>query len=66
VTANTEPQPAAQHPRDEFCFYCVPEEMLLRGIALHDRGKPWDGPRVHMQVPESFCPVMTEDPEVSE
>lgn len=66
MTASTEPQqPAEQHPRNEFCFHCAPDDMLLHGISLHDEGKPWDGPTVHMQVPESFCPAMTQEPEVS-
>jgi hypothetical protein len=38
--------------------------LLLHGISLHDEGKPWDGPTVHMQVPESFCPHFAEQPSV--
>lgn len=50
-----------QHPADEFCFFCVPDEVALAGIASYDRREPHQGPTVHWQVPESFCPRVVEE-----
>lgn len=52
---------AVQHPADEFCFFCVPDEIALRGVDSYDRGEPYQGPTVHWQVPESFCPHFVEE-----
>lgn len=54
-----------QHGADEFCFFCVPDEIALAGIASYDRREPYRGPTVHWQVPESFCPHFTEEGEES-
>jgi hypothetical protein len=49
------------HPVDEQCFHCASDETLAWGIDLYDRGEVWDGPTVHMQIPESACPHFTAD-----
>jgi len=51
------------HPESEFCFFCVPDEIALEGIASYDRREPYRGPLVHWQVPESFCPRMQDESE---
>jgi hypothetical protein len=43
-----------QHSREDRCFYCATDEEMLSMFT--------DGSRVtiHMQHPESFCPLVTE------
>lgn len=60
-----EPTAPAQHAADEFCFFCVPDEVALACIASYDRREDYRGPVVHWQVPESFCPHFTEEEDES-
>lgn len=47
-----------QHADDEFCFFCATDDVLLAGFGAADRGEAYEGPTVHWQVPETFCPQM--------
>lgn len=53
-----------KHASDELCFFCAPDDVLV--AALPDfSGQPsaqYQGPTIHWQRPESFCPNITFEP----
>lgn len=49
-----------QHAADEFCFFCAPDATLENAVGAALDSAPHVGPKIHWQVPESFCPAMVD------
>lgn len=47
-----------QHPTGDYCFFCAPDEVMSRAVSAALAGKTYEGPTIHMQLPEQACPVM--------